>query len=166
VWIFYRNYCFSLEGKLEGGREGGKLKRIEVSRPAPGETIQRWPALGPHLSRPGNVARGGYDPTALLKDVMFHESIDRGANQRNRGLHRLDLSWRLQEFNSPLREIIVFGRVMPAAGAAEEILQAPSLPTLLWLGDLPGPGKSRPALAGNMVQDTYFRFILPVRPAD
>ena len=38
-------------------------------------------------------------------------------------------------------------------------------PTTLWLGRLPETGGTRPALDGNLNQDTYVRMILPVKPA-
>jgi hypothetical protein len=172
VWIFYRNHCFSVEGhKLRCSKDGSAKQTIElVVGPGHVQDIQRWPQQG--TLRPAPFAASGFsDPTPLIKDLMFHERIDSGANQRNQALHRLDMSWRLQEEQvkitaAGIREIIVYGRLAPAAGSIEEVVQQHPSASLLWLGEIPGPGKTRPSLAGALVQDTYVRIIIPVRPGE
>jgi len=171
VWFFYRTHCFSLEGNLLRSHDGKAAQPIELVL-AQGRTvdIQRWPSASGTLGPRPFADKGFDDPTPLVKDLMFHERIDSGANQRNQVMHRLDLSWRLQEEpttpTTNLREIIIYGRLAPAAGPAEEVFQQHPMATLLWLGQLPGPGKERPKLAGTIVQDTFVRIILPVKPGD
>ena len=57
------------------------------------------------------------------------------------------------------------GRVARQEGPAEKVTQDPASPSRLWLGQLPGPGKERPALNGTMTQETYVRLYLPVKEA-
>ena len=67
---------------------------------------------------------------------------------------------------APVREAILCGRLPRLEGPAEE--QVKGVParaaSRVWLGALPGPGRERPALSGQLVQDTYIRVILPVPP--
>jgi hypothetical protein len=90
-------------------------------------------------------------------------------------LRPLDLGWRIKDDrlfgqnDRRTREVILFARVRPPVGAAESLTNDPKnpLPTKLWLGDLPDhEKKTRPALSGQLNQDTYIRVLLPVRPAD
>ena len=113
---------------------------------------------------------GQYDATRVIKEILFQEKVDAGANNRNHALRHLDLSWRLredQESHGGLREVILYGRVARQRGAAETLTAAKDAPppALLWLGAIPGQTQDnrRPSLEGTMVQDTYVRAIIPVR---
>ena len=113
---------------------------------------------------------GHYDVTRLIKEILFQEKVDTGANNRNHALRHLDLSWRLRdapEAHGGLREVILYGRVARQRGPAETLASAKDAPppAALWLGAIPGQTKDdrRPSLEGTMVQDTYIRAIIPVR---
>jgi hypothetical protein len=83
------------------------------------------------------------------------------------------MSWRVEpESSNPrdksVREAILYARVYYPHGPAKDLAKDPNLPlpSTLWLGDVPGPGKTPPDLIGNMGQFTYVRFILPLRPLE
>jgi hypothetical protein len=114
------------------------------------------------------------DPSLLLRRLMFYEAANQAQNHRNQVLRALDWSWRAKDTSAVgiadegrVREAILVARLTPAFGQAEALQNDndPRLGTLLWLGDLPGEGKSRPpVLQGNLVQYTYIRVVLPVTP--
>jgi hypothetical protein len=169
VWLFYRNKCYPLEGGMKGSaREGGPVVQIKLGTPS--QDIQNWA----HRGGVDVVGRTNYFANDVVKEFLFHEQEDDGSKRRNHSLRRLDLSWRLQREperrETNIREAIIYGRMAHADGGAEDLTRSPSMPTALWLGNspenLPAQGRTRPALAGHMVQDTYVRIILPVRPAE
>ncbi|HYV39682.1 MAG TPA: hypothetical protein VE988_28595 [Gemmataceae bacterium] len=132
---------------------------------------------------------GYFNPKETLRAMMFFEKLDTNFSYRNQSHRPLDWSWRLDEQteNGRVADIILVARVGRAQAALEQ-LQADNdvkLPTHLWLDKLPGtpvPGKtktitrpdgktetvpvfeSRPAIQGNLIQETYLRVILPVAP--
>jgi hypothetical protein len=114
------------------------------------------------------------DPSLLLRRLMFYEAANPNQNTRNQVLRSLDWSWRGKETSvvgvadeGRVLEAILVARLAPAFGQAEALQNDndPRLGTLLWLGDLPGEGKTRPpVLQGNLVQYTYIRVVMPVTP--
>jgi hypothetical protein len=112
--------------------------------------------------------QGAYNPTALIRQAMFFQKNDPNGAAPNHSLRFLDLSWRLDkdpgQGDIGLREAILYAHVPFQRGQADALTNgAKPLPTNLWLGDLPEPGKTRPSLAGTLAQDTYIRVLLPVR---
>jgi hypothetical protein len=96
-----------------------------------------------------------------MKTLLFYDRAgDR--NVRNTTLRQIDQGWRLKD----REEVVLLGRVSPAAGegAAEKITQDGVSASRLWLGELPGTGKTRPALVGTMTQRTIVRVYIPVNP--
>jgi hypothetical protein len=155
VWLFYHNRCFRLPDV-----QPGKKHDIDMRSD---QTIQSW--ASPREGGP-ETSGGTYDPTPHVKWFLFQEKIDNADNFRNHAFSPLDLSWRFKdEKKSPLREVILFGRLARQQGPAEELAKAHAAPTALWLGNLPAdaPKEGRPALEGTIVQDTYIRAIIPVR---
>ena len=178
VWILYRDRAYPLRGPLRGSQKGGEPRTLALASVAPdgeaktliqGQGIQDWQRQADNFQQRPSTHKGIYDPTTLIKKVLFHVQVDSGGNSRNQALHRLDLSWRLQkEPNTPksnIRDVILYGRVAPAVGDAEDITRNRALPTHLWLGDVPGPNKTRPSLVGNLTQDTYIRVLMSAKPA-
>ncbi|MBI3823220.1 MAG: hypothetical protein HY289_11155, partial [Planctomycetes bacterium] len=172
VWLIYDDRCFPIEGGLKSVREG----------PAPGpfvlstsnEEVKNWVNLREGADQASEPRTWNSNPTSLIKTIMFHERSDTQRVLPNHLLRSIDLGWRIQEERPALatdrsvREAILFARVQHATGPSETVTTDPDLPlpTKLWLGDTPDPARSRPALIGQLNQDTYIRVILPVRPAD
>jgi hypothetical protein len=136
---------------------------------------------------------GAYDPTTVLRQLMFHEIADpnHGSNHAHRNL---DLGWRLKDDmakdskndDTLLREAILVCRLPRVIGLNEGLHASadPRLLTHLWLGELPGTpsgesrtitrpdGKTeivpafvpRPTLQGALIQDTNIRVLMPVTP--
>jgi hypothetical protein len=133
-----------------------------LARAATGER----PAPAP--GRPGDAAAPVVSTgTFPFLGVLFHEGSlrnDEGVFPRNASLRRLDQSWRLAAANRD--EVIVVGRVLPPPGAAEPLLGGRASPSRVWLKELPGAGKERPAVPGTGRQETYVRLYLPVKPAE
>lgn len=145
-----------------------------------GQDMARWPqSRGDPHGGPGAQVEP-YQPTPFVRDLMFHEKADVSKQYRNHAQRMLDQSWRLADDRvqagqgrpAVTREAILFGRAARVRGSAEELTKKndPRLPTHLWLGRLPGEAAqagentSRPELDGTLVQDTYVRVFLPVRP--
>ena len=96
---------------------------------------------------------------AGLYDEFGFDAVDIGG---------LDQSWRLYPERWELqpdatREAILFARLPRLTGSAPEGSRSP-IEADLWLGELPGEGKTRPPLPGSLIQDTYLRVYLPVTP--
>jgi hypothetical protein len=168
AWILYLDQAFRLEGGLPKGSE--KQIALEASQ---GKKISEWSSGGEDGHRV-NTSGGLYNPSPIIRQVLFSEWLNVGDNLRNHGLRSLDMSWRLQEDPGPakrderIRDAILVARTAFAAGSAEhrqaDVNQP--LPANLWLGALPGDGGSRPELAGILAQDTFVRVIIPVRPGE
>jgi hypothetical protein len=105
-----------------------------------------------------------------IKPLMFF-GISKEDRAGNSGLRPLDQSWRLsplttiptptqQQFRD---EVILAARAPSVTGPAEAVTASGVSPSLLWLGALPGSGGQRPALTGNLSQETYVRVYIPVR---
>jgi hypothetical protein len=117
------------------------------------------------IHRSGRAARAGGegDPTFRLWPALFHDlTAGQFGRLYNSSLRGLDESWRVGE-KSP-DEAILVARIGRAEGPAEAMSNAPSSPTRLWLGELPGRGPRAP-LTGTLRQETYIRVFIPVAPA-
>ncbi len=126
----------------------------------------------------------------LMKEMLFHPEDQRndkavragapfqmnpGLVQQdlgprdNSGLRQFDQTWRLQaqqEGRGELQyrsEIVLVARTQPRGGRTEQLTADGSTPTRLWLGALPGGKEKRPALPGQLWQETYVRAYLPVK---
>ena len=127
-----------------------------------------------YAERPGQKLSQRQQPQAFagplpMWGVLFHEAAlkrDEGVIPRNASLRRLDLSWRLTaDARDDLLnrdEVIVVGRAAPPIGMANDVLNGPYSPSKLWLKQLPAAGES-PRIVGTARQETWVRFILPVR---
>lgn len=165
VWLFFGHHCYFLEGGLKGSRSGGEIRKIALDQRY--QAVYGWPRRRDADAELPPAKTTAYDPVTIVKEMLFHELADT-AHLRNHTFHRLDLSWRLQEHRARLdsvREVILFGRVHSASGKAEEMMSRPNrfLPSLIWLDT--SHGADAPILNATMVQDTFVRALLPVRPA-
>ena len=172
-WLIYQEHCYALPSGLKSIGRGVEGKKIAL----PAQADQLVPLVRDwvHRQAEGNDAQleakaWNVGLASKMKQFLFLEKADTQNVVRNHLFRPLDLGWRLTEDRQGggLREAILFARVRPLSGEAEALTgdAAKPLPTKLWLGDLPDPQRQRPALAGQMNQETYVRFILPVRPAD
>jgi hypothetical protein len=108
-------------------------------------------------------------PGKLMKSIFF--PTRQGVSFANDGLRWLDESWRIGTLpalegmgGTRYRdEVILVARVVVPSGAAETVAQHGASATRLWLGDLPGAGKQRPALKGFLSQETYVRVYIPIK---
>lgn len=165
VWLIYDNRCFLAPG-LKAGAEPVTLE-LETSTLDLNGWSQR-PETG-QRDAGFRSAQGNYNPTSLVKQVLFFEKIDTQNNTRNSSLRTLDLSWRIKaehERGPDLREAILYARVRFQRGLAEPITAGNTAPTNLWLGRLPVPGETRRRLDGQLAQDTYVRILLPVKRSE
>jgi hypothetical protein len=60
-------------------------------------------------------------------------------------------------------EIILIARAPMLCDRAEDVSTHAASPSRLWLGELPGGERTRPALKGFITQETYLRVYIPVR---
>ncbi len=131
------------------------------------ELLRRSPAYaeraGPVRTAPGTAVSAPAGPLPLL-GVLFHDaalSIAEGVVPRNASLRRLDQSWRLSPGHRD--QLLLVGRIAPPPGDAETVLAGDYSPTLLWWRESPHSGRPRTPLSGVGRQETWVRFILPVR---
>jgi hypothetical protein len=172
VWLFYGSRAYPLKDGLPATKEGGATK--VNSEGQQGIAAKDWFGQSANIdARRPNTNQGTYDPTGIVKQMLFHEQFDTTRNLSNHSQRRLDLSWRLApepaagQIDRRTREAILVGRLRFRSGAAEDLTNdaGQPLPTRLWLGALPGIGQARRTLDGTMNQDTFVRVILPVKPA-
>jgi hypothetical protein len=171
AWLFYADRCYQIENGIPGGKD---KPAVNVSLD---HRNQRTPADWSTDNTRGverlNTSQGLYDPSGIVRQMLFFDQLDQQHTLSNHSLRRLDLSWRLykeptrDQVDRRTREAILVARVAFVHGPAEELTRKTStpLPTNLWLGSLPEMGGARPELVGNLNQDTFVRVILPVRPA-
>jgi hypothetical protein len=163
VQVFYGTKVYTLDQPLKAGAEPLKVALVPGRGNDPDRREWNAPVQDEFVHSP--VAHA-YNPTPMVMQMLFREYT----STYSHSFRRLDQSWRLwrqhelQVQDEGVRELILVGRLDRAAGAAEPLTADPRLPTRLWLGDLPGEGKTRPALSGHLVQDTYVRVFLPVQP--
>jgi hypothetical protein len=160
--VIYLGKVFPLDGPLQPEAD----RPVSVSRdPSRQIEIGRWspPLAGQDRERPSRK----FEASAVVQMLCFHEAIDIDKHFTDHSYRRLDESWRLADHDRHLyqgtREAVLYGRLPRNDGSAEQVNAATPTPTRLWLGDLPGPQKTRPTLAGSMIQDTYIRVFLSVR---
>jgi hypothetical protein len=116
------------------------------------------------------VAARSPGATSIVSRIIFHEKMMVGNPQRNNVLRALDQSWRLRDVNARevrTQEAILFGRLPRREDiiAVDEEIKSLHSNSSLSLGTPPfGKPRAWP-WAGTLIQDTYVRVFLPVRPA-
>ncbi len=160
VTLFYRGKAFP-----QGRMDAGMPLRINIGG-QPGRGFKEWlrdPFTGTADLGASREGLPGWSASPELKSVLFFDQSDLNPGQRNTTLRHLDQSWRLTKERD---EVILIGKVdgRGSDGTAEQVTADPSSPSQLWLGELPGPGKTRPALAGTMTQRSIVRVYIPVSP--
>jgi hypothetical protein len=170
AWLFYADHAYPIEGGIPAAADQPlKIFLEDKQKRTPGEWANELSAGGKRES----TSQGMYDPSGIVKRMLFHEKLDQNQSQANHSLRRLDLSWRLYKEpprglpDRSTREAILVARAKFLSGSAAALSGDPGqpLPTRLWLGRLPEMGGEAPSLPGFMNQDTFVRIILPVRPA-
>jgi hypothetical protein len=105
-----------------------------------------------------------------MQRILFYEAAPEQVPS-NSGLRRFDQTWRLREqreFQARGRagyrdEAILVARAPLYMGPAEELEGQDRSPSRLWLGELPGKDRQRPATPGHLFQETYLRIFAPVK---
>jgi len=155
------------------------------------ELVEGQEVLQPNLIVPGAGKKGPIDLSLhsshqLIKTILFHPEITPARkvpgfpgqdlqnfnrpDRDNSGLRSFDQTWRVRPQMEVLgrqthyrSEIVLVARTQPGGGPAAKMTADGSTPTRLWLGALPGGGAKRPALPGQLWQETYVRAYIPVR---
>jgi hypothetical protein len=154
------------------GQVDSNIKVYPLGSLKPGETRELGPTVQPvtmgQWVADTTFAGAAYHPAAsapsvatqsLMKRIMFFGVAGQDGMQ-NSALQYLDQSWR----RGHRYEATLVAHVTNQDGPAEAVTDKPDAPSRLWLGQLPTPGAARPPLSGNLVQKTYVRAFLPVRP--
>jgi len=173
VWLFYADKCYKIEGGLPAGKGEAAVTKVALEDKDANAVRAGWSADANVAGERPSSGQGAYDPTLMVKQMMFHEALGLAGFVGNHANRRLDLSWRLYERPGDAvkdvrpRDAILVARTRFQGGSAETLTRdsATPLPTNLWLGGLPESGSSRPGLNGNLNQDTYIRILLPLKPA-
>jgi hypothetical protein len=168
VVVFYRGHYFTRDGLTLAPDVPLLLTDIGVEATQGAKSLNGWfnasfnDFVAPTPEQRGTVGtRQGQPFSSRMKPLLFHKAMPE-ARQGNTALRHIDQSWRLDR----QEEVVLFGRVNPRAGEgpAEKISNDGVSPSRLWLGELPGSGRSRPSLAGTLTQRTYVRVYIPVTP--
>ncbi len=125
-----------------------------------------WKEDQPNMNKkPARVMQPG---TAVAL-MLFYDNKNPGEVGPNHSQRRLDQSWRCRSrarTSDDVQTAVLVGRLDRITGSAEDVNTDDSkVPTRLWLNALPTVDEQRPRLQGTMVQQTYVRVILPVRPS-
>jgi hypothetical protein len=166
AWLYYAGKWYPFPSGLPGTGAGAPPVKVSLNQHRPIK-MDEWVSARDTEGTGPQV----FNPTQTIKKLLFLQSTDPTGLDLNHSQRRLDQSWRLgmearQDWPGATREVILFGRLARARGSAERLTADgdPRLPTHLWLGEVPGEGKTRPPLPGTLVQDTYLRVYLPVTP--
>ncbi len=178
VTLIYREKCYFLDTL-----EPGESKRVESlfsgNAQGQGRALSEWfndttLSHGVPLAPSGRPISSNFlqsrDSYRNMKSMLFYRLNER-PRATNLGLRRLDESWRvrpLAEYPIPARpnyrpEVVLLARTPMLHDQAEVVTAHPASPTRLWLGELPGEQRQRPALPGVLTQETYLRVFLPVK---
>jgi hypothetical protein len=142
----------------------------------PGETHEVSPLFEPDI-KPHNLQEWFTEdkvwqpqaPAALhktLRAMLFHGAPG-GGQQPNSGLRLFDEGWRVLSLGEGRQrrfrdEAILVAHTPLRNGLAETVAQDGVSPSRLWLGELPGAQRQRPALSGYLQQETYVRIYIPL----
>jgi hypothetical protein len=169
AWLMYDSHCYPLKQALPSSKEEGKVLEVALEL-SEKKDFSAWMSQAEPDATPRGVS---FNPTTSMKQLLFYDMLINPNVLGNHTLRHLDLSWRVkpdtwQGGRDPrTREAVLYARVRFCTGGGDALqkdTQQP-LPTRVWLGDIPAAGKTCPELLGFLSQDTYVRFLLPVRPA-
>lgn len=170
VWLIYLDKAYPLADGLKKNSEA-KI-HFELGD---GKSMTDWLSGGGNRdSERLQTAQGVYNPGPLMRRIQFNDPQGVAASTANHALRALDMTWRLQgalplgRHDNSVHEAIMVARVKFTTGLADTVSRDSNqpLPTNIWVGELPGPGKARPRLDGVLAQDTFVRILLPVNPKD
>jgi hypothetical protein len=146
-----------------GQLPAGARREVNFKPAEQGTRVSDWvPAInaGYGYNRPGYSTLPNVGAGLVMKRALFYEAASKQDEVQNHGLERLDQGWRVEQPD----EAVLFARIPQVKIGPEgnPAARDQALPTLLWLGELPGPGE-RPAVPGTLVQETYVRVLIPVK---
>lgn len=163
AWILYYDYAYPV-----GALPSGKKTTIGLDA-STGILFRDW-GLRPDSQEATPTAQGDYDPTKVMKRILFHEKVDNTNVIRNHSLRMLDWSWRLQEEpptavrDARLRDAILYARVKRLQGDADALQKDGKTPTKLRLETKTGFAADPTPLNAPSTQDTFVRVLFRVRP--
>jgi hypothetical protein len=163
VWLYYGGEWYLL------GSQAGQAWKINTHTNHSGRKLDAWVSMQARDvggDKDYVPSQRYYDPTTTTKNLLFQEKLASPVQDRNHSFRRLDQSWRLyperwERQPDATREAILFARL---PRQTEQAGSRSPIEADLWLGELPGEGKTRPDLPGSLIQDTYLRVYLPVTP--
>jgi hypothetical protein len=179
VYLFYGDRAYKLPRSLAAKDEKDSTHEPNLAA-MNGQDVGNWLGKDAQFRARNDdtfdVKPSAYRPTPLMKQLFFFDKLHMvGGSTRNHSLRPLDQSWRLKEFppqvdelTATVRTAVLVARLARAEGNTFHLHNSndPHLPTHLWLGTLPGDKDARNKLnlSGTMIQDTYIRIFIPVRP--
>jgi hypothetical protein len=118
-------------------------------------------------SRPNVLA--AQESFRMMRPLLFYTAAGM-SGASNSTLRTLDQGWRFRPLTTiptPPQlqyrdELVLVGRAPSLTGKAEEITASKASPSRLWVGALPAYRDDRPALEGQLAQETYVRVFIPV----
>ncbi len=178
VQLFYGPRVYSLDGVLSGRKDGkAEPLNLELSKLRSSGVSEAFANVGQPGGKEMFTSQGSvreiFFPTPILKQMYFFDTTLRGRTGSGRNhIHRaIDQSWRLGNFTARgggVRTAVLVARLARADGDTYQLHNSrdPRLPSHLWLGALPDDpeASSRLQLSGTLVQYTYIRVLVAVRP--
>lgn len=181
AYLIYGHFYYPLNEALPGGEKGSpKVKVMVKGNQSEGinstrrTTINSWASGNmPQNQQPWDMdgaANLHFFPGSLVLQYYFFDKSEAAGNVGNHMYRNLDQSWRIRENRAGdqmVRTATLVGKLARAEGRGGRLNGAgnPLVPSDLWIGTLPGgETKQPPALAGSLVQETYVRVFIPVRP--
>jgi hypothetical protein len=177
LWLIYNDRVYSIADALAKGAT------LDVALPLPQlskkKKLEHWYSQADVCDAARATAeKATYNPTINIKQAFVFEKTPSAGHELDQWLRRLDQSWRMKEEvpgerDTKVRDAILYARVRFRSGSARDMCadEKQPLPTRVWLGKLPGTQPAagekavQPEPSGNLNQDTYIRFLVPVRPA-
>ncbi len=174
--LFYRGVWYPVGTLLPGQRlQVQSLFERGVAKRPVGEWFADWSTLRPQPPAEAGVHAApaqievAQESHRAMKAMLFH-----GLDTQlwgNSSLRTLDETWRLTPLTTMpttpqlqyRAEAILVARAPSLADRAETLTAGAASPSRLWLDALPGSGQPRPALPGQLAQETYVRVYIPIR---
>jgi hypothetical protein len=154
--LFYGGKWYPFPEPLARGR------RVELPRQT-GREISQWHLAAGTPSAPAE----GFRAVPLVNRLLFHERTSLGDKRRDNQLRPLDQSWRLRDPNPRevvTQEAILYGRLPRRELRADRMTAHPAAPARLALVEGAGGMTGQRPAPGTVLEETYARIYLPVRP--
>ena len=143
-----------------GRLEPNQTKQVSMRARENTQRLSDWASGLLDQTNGASGAEEGDSADGLMRRLLFHGQVAAQEQSPDVALPRLDQSWRTRLAD----QVIMFARIPPTHAQDASAEQADGrLSSLLRLEAARGAGE-RQALSGTIVQDTFFRFFIPVQP--